>query len=81
MSEYPDGQDPNAQGQMPVDELSADHRKAAEPLIDMFGEADVTKLFSKTWQLRDEAISSIEAMVMNEHNQDEAFVNGVGVVR
>jgi len=80
-SEFPDGQDPNAMGQMPADELSADNRKNAEALIAMFGEMDITKLFSKTWQLRDEAISSIEAMVMNEHNQDDAFVNGVGVVR
>ena len=56
-SEYPDGHDPNAGGQMPVEELSHENRKAAEPLIDMFGEEEITKLFSKTWQLRDEAIT------------------------
>lgn len=66
---------------MPAEELSAENRKAAEPLVDMFGEGEIRKLFSKTWQLRDEAISSIEAMVMNERDQDGAFVNGVGVVR
>jgi hypothetical protein len=66
---------------MPAEELSAENRKAAEPLVDMFGEEEIRKLFSKTWQLRDEAISSIEAMVMNERDSDGAFVNGVGVVR
>ena len=80
MSEYPDGQDPNDVGQMQVEELSHENRKNAQPLIDMFGEEDVGKLFSKTWQLREEAIGSIENQVMNE-NSDEAFVNAVGVVR
>jgi len=50
----------------------------------VFGEVDVRKLFSKTWQLREEAIGSIEGRVMNEQlaaSQDEAFVNAVGAVR
>ena len=49
MSEYPDGQDPNDIGQKQVEELSHENRKNAQPLIDIFGEQDVGKLFSKTW--------------------------------
>lgn len=52
-------------------------------MISVFGPSDVKKVFSKTWQLREEGINNIENAVLNEGglNEGKAFVNGVGVVR
>lgn len=46
MTEYPDGEDPRNFEQA-AEELSGENRKAAQPLIEMFGEQSVRKLFSK----------------------------------
>ena len=42
----------------------------------------VRKLFSKTWQLREEALNDIEDEVINQnkHRPDEAFVASIGAV-
>ena len=82
MTEYPDD-DPRNQG-MAAEELSGDNRKAAQPLIDMFGEDVVKKLFSRTWQLKEEGLGEIEDEVLNnqrKYNREDAFVNAVGAVR
>lgn len=52
-------------------------------MISIFGPDDVKKVFSKTWQLREEGINNIENMVLNQGglNEGKAFVNGIGVVR
>jgi hypothetical protein len=52
-------------------------------LIAIFGDLPVNKVFSKTWQHREEGINEIENMILNEGglNEARAFVNGVGVVR
>ena len=80
MSEYPDGED-GSQFVGKVDQLSADNRKNASPLIDLFGEETVAKLFASTWQLREEALNIIEDEVIgnsSSYNGDEAFVNAIG---
>ena len=63
--------------------MSAEDRKVAQPLLDAFGEVNIAKLFSKTWQLREEAINEIEDEVMNHQklSNDQAFVASMGVVR
>jgi hypothetical protein len=57
----------------------------AEPLVRFFGEQNIRKIFSKTWQKRDDGIKALENDIVNEgkYSQDEggAFVNGVGAVR
>lgn len=52
-------------------------------MLSIFQESDVKKVFSKTWQLREEGISNIENMILNEtpSNEAKAFVNGIGIVR
>lgn len=84
MSEYPEGTDPNQMGGMVVDELSSENRSAASLLIDVFGENDVKKLFSSTWQLREEALQSIEDKIMSSRVKAKAqdiFVASTGAVR
>lgn len=82
MTEYPE-EDPRNH-ELAAEELSGDNRKAAQPLIDMFGEQVVRKLFSRTWQLKEEALGEVEDEVLNnqrKYNREEAFVNAVGAVR
>ena len=52
-------------------------------MMQVFDPQDVKKVFSKTWQLREEGINNIENLVLNEGgvNESKAFVNGIGVVR
>lgn len=77
--EYEDGYEDSKE----VEELTGDRIMQAQPLMAVFGPDDVKKIFSKTWQLREEGITSIENMVINEGglNEGKAFVNGVGAVR
>lgn len=53
------------------------------PLIQLFGEDSVRKIYSRTWQYREEGLNEIEGMLLNEGVQDEAkgFVNGVAVAK
>lgn len=41
------------------------------------------KLFSKTWQNRDEGLNEVEDIIMNQNQlrEDEAFVGGIGAVK
>jgi hypothetical protein len=57
--------------------------EVARPLIAAFGEPIVRKIFSKTWQFREEGLNDIEAMIQSRRVSDEAkgFVNAVGAVR
>ena len=57
--------------------------EVARPLISVFGEPTVRKLFSKTWQFREEGLNEVEQMVMERKVPDEAkgFVNAVGAIR
>ena len=52
-------------------------------MVAVFGEPSVRKVFSKTWQFREEGINNIENMILNDGgiNEGKAFVNGMGVVR
>ena len=52
-------------------------------MVIVFGEPPVRKVFSKTWQFREEGINNIESLILNEGglNEGKAFVNGIGVVR
>ena len=80
MTEYPEGEDPNQMAAQNVDQLSHENRKNASQLIDAFGEEVVAKLFSKTWQTREDALNQIEDLTVNSNqmSQEEAFVSGVG---
>lgn len=52
-------------------------------MIAVFGDQNVKKVFSKTWQFREEGIQALESEIINEgrYNESKAFVNGIGVVR
>ena len=80
--EFPDDQEPN-QIEQDVEQLTSDVRKEAQPLIDAFGEMTVRKLFSKTWQNRDQAVEDIEQIVLADRSvsAEEAFANSMGAVR
>ena len=47
MSEYPEGQEGPLVSE--AEELSPEDRKLGQPMIDMWGEEIIRKIFSKTW--------------------------------
>ena len=40
--------------------IAADKRGIAMPLVDVFGEPVIRKIFSRTWNLREEGIGEVE---------------------
>jgi hypothetical protein len=46
--------------------LTAEHASKAQPLIQVFGEQIVRKLFSRTWQLREEGLGDIENLILRD---------------
>jgi hypothetical protein len=58
LSEYPDDED-QKDNVGEAEPLSSEDRKVAGPIIDAYGEEVTRKIFSKTWQLREEGISEI----------------------
>lgn len=46
--------------------ISGENASKAQPLAHIFGEQVARKLFSKTWQFRDEALNEIENMVCRD---------------
>jgi hypothetical protein len=52
-------------------------------LIQVFGEGLTRKIFSKTWQFREEGLAEVENMISSGRIPDEAraFVNAIGAVR
>lgn len=81
MSEYPDGSEPHDVNDN-IEDLSPDIRKNVGPMIDAFGEMTVRKIFTKTWQLREEALNEVEDQCFSRNLSDEdSFVNAVGAVR
>ena len=82
LAEYPEGEDPR--NNLQVEELSADDRKTAGPMIDAFGEDAMRKIFSSTWAQREEGINEVDDLIRNAGRRNEAaeyFVNAVGVSR
>ena len=62
-SEYANGQDYSEEAKE-GEPISNDKRGIAEPLIRLFGESTVRKVFSKTWPLRDEALNILEDEIL-----------------
>jgi hypothetical protein len=53
----------------------------ARPLIQVFGEPPIRKIFSRTWGLREDGIGEIEQIILNGGNNGDnlMFLNGIGV--
>jgi hypothetical protein len=56
---------------------------AAQPLIDVFGEPSIRKIFSRAWNLREEGIAEIEDQIMQGRptNPSEVFYHGITIVK
>jgi len=53
----------------------------ARPLIQVFGEPTIRKVFSRTWGLREEGIGEIEEMILEGGNNADGkmFLNGISI--
>lgn len=76
MSEYADGSGFNEDEAREGEPIAKDKRALAEPLIQVFGEQTVRKIFSKTWGLREEGLGTLEQEIIQRQKYDpaEAFV-------
>ena len=81
--EYAPGEEFNEEEAKSGEPITADKRSVAQPLIEVFGEPVVRKIFSRTWALREQGIDEVENQILNENRLDEAeaFVAGVAVVK
>ena len=55
----------------------------AAPLIELFGEPVIRKIFSRTWNLREQGIAEIEEEILRGYKSDitETFLGAVSIVR
>ena len=83
MSEYAPGEEYKEHEAAEGEPIAADKLGQAQPLINVFGEPNIRKIFSRTWGLREEGITNIEDEILNQNKYDPAaaFVGGVGVAR
>lgn len=80
MSEY--ATDYNEEEFKDGEPIAGDKRAIAEPLIHVFGEEICRKIFSKTWNLREEGLAMLEEkMLVQQEFDPSAFVAAVTIVR
>jgi hypothetical protein len=55
----------------------------AAPLIELFGEPVIRKIFSRTWNLREQGIAEIEEEILRGYKSDitETFLGAVSIVK
>ena len=63
MTEYPEGEDPKG-NLNEVEPLSNEDRKNSFLIIDIFGEDIAQKLFSRTWQVKEEGLNILDDILM-----------------
>lgn len=63
--------------------ISPNNMAVAQPLINVFGEPPIRKIFSRTWNLREEGIAEIEDSIMSgrPNNVTEVFTACIAVVK
>ena len=81
--EYAPGEEHKQEEYKNGEPIAPDKQGQAQPLIAIFGEPNIRKIFSRTWGLREEGISNVEDEIlnMNKYDESEAFTGGIGVVR
>ncbi len=55
----------------------------AAPLIELFGEPVIRKIFSRTWNLREQGLAEIEEEILRGYKSDvtETFLGAVSIVK
>lgn len=82
-AEYAPGEEFNEEEAANGEPIPGNLMAQAQPLIDVFGEPLMRKVFSKTWTLREQGITEVEEEILRGRhpNQAEIFIGAVGVVR
>ncbi len=63
-SEYASGQELSEEELKEGEPIGNDKRAIAEPLIQVFGERTMRKIFSKTWGLREEGLGILQDEIL-----------------
>jgi hypothetical protein len=63
--------------------ISPNNMAVAQPLIEVFGEIPIRKIFSRTWNLREEGVAEIEDLIMQGRRKDqtEVFLASITVIK
>ncbi len=79
-SQFPGGTNSGARPQTgeQAEEIEGKHMKTAEPLIAVFGEETIRRLFSKKWQNRAKALEEIEQFTIQ--NPDQCFSDALAAL-
>lgn len=82
-SEYAPGEEFNEEEFKSGEPIAPDKRDVAHPLIDVFGEQTVRKIFSRTWALREEGIGEVEDMILGGKVNDinHGFISSISVIK
>mmetsp|Transcript_2960 Transcript_2960/g.2797 ORF Transcript_2960/g.2797 Transcript_2960/m.2797 type:complete len:105 (+) Transcript_2960:169-483(+) len=67
------GNDGKEQEEGKIEEISPANMKYAEPLIPIFGEEVVKKMFSKPWAIREEGLKECEDIIKQNGNDAAYF--------
>jgi hypothetical protein len=80
-SEYAPGEEFDEEENKNGEPIDSSKMQVARPLIQVFGEPPVRKVFSRTWALREDGIGEIEDMILQGGNSGDSlmFLNGIGV--
>ena len=83
MTEYAPGEEYDEEEIKNGEKISPAMMQTAQPLIEMFGEPVIRKIFSRTWTLREEGISEIEEQIISGRNpgKPEIFMGAVNLVK
>lgn len=81
--EYAPGQEFNEEEATTGEPIAPNMMSIAQPLIAVFDEPPMRKIFSRAWNLREEGINEIEEIIVSGRRKDqsELFVAGIAVVK
>jgi len=80
---YAPGEEFNEDEELNGEPIAPAMMAIAAPLIDVFGEPVIRKIFSRTWNLREQGLGEIEEEIMRGYksNLPDTFVAAVTIVK
>jgi len=82
-SEYAPGEEFYEEESKQGEPIAADKRDIADPLIPVFGDNTIRKVFSRTWMLREEGIGEVESQILQGQVSDvkKGFTASITVIK
>lgn len=80
---YAPGEEFNEDEEINGEAIAPAMMEVAQPLIEIFGEPVIRKIFSRTWNLREQGLGEIEKDIMRGYktNISDTFMAAVSIVK